>query len=298
MPDQNSTVNPGRALACALLVASAACTPLGVIEDGTSVSWGRANRGGITNPVRLPDDGDGYRVPVRWRDRGNRYGTDELIDFVVQMSRRFQSTWPDSRITVADLSPLRGGPSQWHRSHQSGRDVDLVFFLTDQAGRPVDPEDMRHVGRDGGTSDDAHADWATGRHFLFDVPRNWALVRAIAEHPGAPVQHIFLYEPLTVMLLDHARAIGEPESTIERARALLKQPGDSAPHDDHMHVRILCSGMDRAFGCVDYGVYEPFTKKLPKLGAVAWGIWPLPLRQVLGTPMPAMLALVGLPILR
>jgi penicillin-insensitive murein endopeptidase len=273
-----------------MLSMTAACAHLGVVEDGTSVSWGRANGGGITNPVRLPDDGDGYRVPARWRDRGNQYGTDELVDFVVQVARRFETSWPGSRVTIADLSPMRGGPSQWHRSHQSGRDVDLVFFVTDEAGRPVDPEDMRHMGPDGASTDDKTAEWGKGMHLLFDVPRNWSLVRAILEHPGAQVQHIFLYEPLALMLLDHARAIGEPESIIERARALLKQPGDSAPHDDHMHVRIVCSSTDRAFGCQDYGVFQPLTKKLPA--------WPFAIRTLALAPVPAMLALVGLPILR
>jgi hypothetical protein len=33
----------------------------------------------------------------------------------------------------------------------------------------------------------------------------------------------------------------------------LKQPGDSAPHNDHMHVRVYCAETDRQFGCQDLG---------------------------------------------
>jgi penicillin-insensitive murein DD-endopeptidase len=284
-----------RVLACAALAAVASgCASLGVVDDGTSVSWGKANRGGIANPARLPDDGDAYRVPARWSERGLRYGTDELVDLVIQVSRRIAMTWPDARMTVADLSPERGGRSRWHRSHQSGRDVDLVFFATDLAGRPVELEQMRRFGGDGVSIDDAEL---AEPRVVFDVPRNWSMVRAVVEHPGAAVQHVFVYEPLAQLMLDHARTIGEPESVVERARQLLKQPGDTAPHDDHLHVRILCSPADRAYGCRDYGTYVPPTKKLPKAGLVAWGAWPSPIQQLVFSPMPAMLALVGLPIL-
>lgn len=278
-----------------LALAASGCAALGVVEDGTSVSYGKANRGTVLNPARLPDEGDAYRVPAKWAQRGLRYGTDELVDFVVQVGRRVATATPGARVTVADLSPRRGGPSRWHRSHQSGRDVDLVFFATDATGKPVDLEDMRRFGADGISIDDKDFD---GVQVVFDIPRNWTLVRAIVEHPGAAVQHVFVYEPLAVAMLDHARAIGEPAALIERARVLMKQPGDSAPHDDHMHVRILCSPADLMYGCRDYGTIDPFTKKLPKPGMIAWGAWPLPLRQIVLAPMPAMLALVSLPILR
>jgi penicillin-insensitive murein endopeptidase len=277
-------------LAAIAVIAGSGCAALGVVDDGTSVSWGKANRGTILNPQRLPDDGDGYRVPKRWSERGIRYGTDELIDLIVQVSRRFALDWPDARITVADLSPLRGGPSRWHRSHQSGRDVDLVFFMTDEAGKPVDPEDMHRFDADG---------VARGSpKLLFDTPKNWSLVRAIVEHPGSPVQHVFVYEPLAQRMLDHARAIGEPEAIIDRARELLKQPGDSAPHDDHFHVRIMCTPADLAYGCRDYGVFVASTKKLPALGEVVWGAWPSLLRHMVLAPASAMLALAGVPVLR
>jgi penicillin-insensitive murein DD-endopeptidase len=278
------------ALAALAVTASSGCASLGVVDDGTSISWGKANGGTILNPQRLPDEGDGYRVPKRWSERGVRYGTDELIDLIVQMSRRFALDWPGARVTIADLSPRRGGPSQWHRSHQSGRDVDLVFFMTDDKGTPVLPEDMHHFDAEG---------VALGNpKLLFDTPKNWSVVRAIVEHPGAPVQHVFVFEPLAQRMLDHAREIGEPEAIIDRARELMKQPGDSAPHDDHMHVRILCSPADHAYGCRDYGTFIAPTKKLPELGQVVWGGWPSLLRHMVLAPTQAMLALAGVPVLR
>lgn len=280
----------------ALILAAASalggCAALGVIDDGTTISWGRANGGGITSPARLPDDGDGYRVPTTWRERGLRYGTDELVDTIIAAGRRVELEWPGSRLSVADLSPQRGGSSQWHKSHQSGRDVDLLFYVTDAAGRPVDPDDMRHFDKDGQSINDGDK-----AHVVFDTARNWSLIRALIEVSTAEVQRVFIFDPLKEMLLDHARALGEPDALIERASQILGQPGDSAKHDDHMHVRILCAPTDQVYGCRDYGLLAT-DKKVAKVGVPAWTAIPASVQRALLYPMPGMLALVGLPILR
>jgi penicillin-insensitive murein endopeptidase len=201
--------------------------------------------------------------------------------------------WPDSRVTVADLSWEHGGASQWHKSHQSGRDVDLVFFVTDEAGRSVDPEDMRQFDARG-----VSLPIEGQPKLLFDVARNWTLVRALVEHQGPPLQRVFIFDPLKEMLLDHARAIGEPEWLIAEAAILLHQPGDSLPHDDHMHVRISCTAEDAPFGCEDYGKLDAPIKKLAKAGMMAWATWSIPVRRAVVEPLPAMLSLSGFPISR
>ncbi len=282
------------ALAAALVLAASGCAALGVIDDGTSVSMGQANGGGIRRPARLPDDGDGWRVPSRWSERGLRFGTDELVQMVVDVSRRVALETRGSQVTVADLSPRRGGGSQWHRSHQSGRDVDLVFFVKDGAGAAVLPEAMRHFGPDGKTIDDAEYG---GVGWVFDVERNWLLVRALLEYRWTRIQRVFLFRPLIDALLAHAREIGEPETLIERASLVLMQPGDSAPHDDHMHVRVVCSAADRAYGCTDYGQLLP--DMIQELDGVAmWAMLPPPMRVAVLAPMPAMFALLSARVLR
>src|SRR5262249_61038703 len=72
----------------------------------------------------------------------------------------------------------------------------------------------------------------------------------------AAVQWIFIYQPLANRLVDYAQQVGEPEALVARARKTLRQPGDSARHDDHMHVRVYCAAADRAYGCVDIGPME------------------------------------------
>jgi penicillin-insensitive murein endopeptidase len=272
--------------AVALVCAVAGCAHLGVVSDGTSVSVGRTNRGGIVHPARLPDTGDGYWTPTTWRVRGVRYGVDELIDLIAAVGRKVGIQYPKSRLAVGDLSPPGGGAAQHHRSHQSGRDVDLLLFYTRLDGTPV-PTDTMHVfgGPHGAATDAAVA---------LDVPRTWAVIRALVTSTEAEVQRIFLYEPLALILLDHARAIGEPELIVDRARSVLRQPSDSAPHNDHMHVRIFCPAGDLGYGCinaVDSTVGQD--KPPPRLAALTPAQ-----RRTLLSPMPAMLALVGWSALR
>src|SRR5262244_1797739 len=95
-----------------------------------------------------------------------------------------------------------------------------------------------------------------GSGITIDIPKTWLLVKELVTAPEAAVQWVFMYEPIAARLIAHAEASGEPEELIARARQAMKQPGDSARHDDHMHVRVYCSQGDRAFGCVDSGPME------------------------------------------
>jgi penicillin-insensitive murein endopeptidase len=237
-----------RWLYCAVTVA-AGCAELGVVSDNTSISVGRPNHGYLIDGVRLPDDGEGFTTRELWLQRDNRYGTDELVDLVIGVSRRMATRVKDVRIVVADLSSRGGGGAfAFHRSHQSGRDADLLYYMRDATGTPVEPDAMHRL--------DGHGRAADGSGLVLDVPRTWELVKELVEAPEAPVQYIFMYEPIAGLLIDHARQRGEPEAVIVRVRKALRQPGDSARHDDHIHVRIYCSGSDRSYGCVDIGPME------------------------------------------
>lgn len=227
----------------------ASCAELGVVSDGTSLSVGRPSHGYLVEGVRLPDRGEGFLTREVWRARGNRFGTDELIDLVTAVARRMQAQVHDVKLVVADLSGQGGGERlTFHRSHQSGRDVDLLYYMLDASGHPFEPDAM-HVF-------DAGARARDGTGLTVDVPRTWMLVKELITAPEAPVQWVFMYEPLARRLLAYAVASGEPEALVARARKTLKQPGDSARHDDHLHVRVYCSTADTAYGCVDAGPME------------------------------------------
>lgn len=233
---------------------------LGVLStDGVSVSVGSHAKGALVRPVALPFEGTGYEVHRDWRMRDQRYTTDEVAAWLSGVFRDVARAHPGSVAYLGDLSGRRGGGAARHRSHASGRDIDIFFFASDSAGQPLrDLPAMLHFGPDGRA-----LAWSAARRGAtpsrtvpaarFDASRNWALVRAMLSNPSAEVQWIFIDQALARLLLAEAERQEADRSLVMRAMSLLHQPTDSLPHDDHMHVRVYCSPGDRARGCTDKG---------------------------------------------
>jgi penicillin-insensitive murein endopeptidase len=139
---------------------------------------------------------------------------------------------PGSVLLVGDLSAQGGGPISGHRSHQSGRDADLAFYMKDSRGRSVTPTDLVTFGGDGNAVD--------GSGFVFDDRRNWLLLQSWARDRRAGLSHVFISDPLRARLLAFARRHAKYRSDVDAATALLKQPEQGEAHDDHFHVRISC----------------------------------------------------------
>lgn len=269
----------------ALLAVLSGCVGPGMLTDGTSVSVGTTSGGALRNGATLPARGDGYVIPRRWQDRGRKYGTDELVKLLVRSARKVNSVHRGGVLGVADLSAPGGGPTAEHRSHHSGRDVDLILYGLDLRGKPVVPRWMFHYDRDGKRvlpTSQATARAPAARPPVspptstpptnpppsrLDVARNWSLVKAMVTDPQVPVQWIFVGRPIVRILLAHARRRREPKYLIERAASVLHQPSDSNTHMDHYHVRIFCSLSDRRQGCLDRGPRRWFKKNIKYIDA-------------------------------
>jgi len=233
---------------------------LGVFAgDASSISVGSHAKGALVHGVALPFEGPGYAVPPDWRPRDHRYTTEEVARWLAAVFRDVAAEVPDGVAHLGDVSGKRGGDVAMHRSHASGRDVDVFFMACDSAGRPLrDQAAMIHFDPDGRA-----ARWSPGRpgrtlpqpvpEGQFDARRNWAVVRAMLSIPGAEVQWIFVHQALAALLLAEAEREGTAPELLARAQAVLHQPSDSQPHDDHMHVRLFCDPADRPFGCTDKG---------------------------------------------
>lgn len=231
------------------LAASAGCVELGVVTDGSSISYGRTNRGVLIDGVKLPDSGVGFTTREQWALRGNRYGTDELVALLKGVSKRMKKKVKDVRLVIADLSGDAGGAKkQFHASHQSGRDVDILYYMRGPDGQPFEADAMHVFDRRGRAVD--------GSGITIDIPRMWLVVKELLTAREAYVQYIFMYRPFTEKLIDYAQRHNEDPKLIRRAMWALKQPGDSAPHNDHFHVRVYCAETDRQFGCQDMGPLE------------------------------------------
>jgi penicillin-insensitive murein endopeptidase len=211
-------------------------------------SRGRPGGGGgwIQGARRLPDRGTGYRVLRDDALGGQHWGAGRLVTMVQRLGRSVGGRGSVPLI-VGDISARGGGQIPHHASHRGGRDVDLLFFAIDAVTgqRVVTPEFVRY---------DAAGDsvlWPVP--LRFDTERNWDLVEAVVRADDVAVIRIFVARWIKQLLLDHARQRHRSAWVIERAEALLWQPGDSAPHDDHFHVRVACSPQERAHGCYDGG---------------------------------------------
>jgi len=249
---------------------TSACATPGRWTDFTTVSVGKSHEGRIHRPVEMPRRGRGFKVPQTWRDRGNQWGTEELVAAVERAAAKVRE---EHRVTlgVADLSPKRGGKTIWHSSHQSGRDVDLIFYAVDGKGRPLPPPEVEMVHFDGKGQPftprhmqaEGYAE-PTWRDRSFDDERNWALIEALLSDRAIRVQWIFVSNALSARLLRWAERHERPRWIIEYARQIMHQPSPRAPHDDHFHVRLYCSRADRELGCVDTGPIWQHEKKTYK----------------------------------
>lgn len=217
------------------------------------------HRGVLTNATELPREGNGYRV-LSANDR--HFGTPRFVGAVQRAAAKVAAERPGGTLVVGDLSAKTGGRISSHSSHRTGRDADLLLYMTTLQGAPVTTTDFVHVGTDGLAWDEK------GDRFLrLDVEREWLLVKSLVEDDESRVQWLFVSRPIEAMLIEWARARGESGDTIVRAMDAMLQPAAPAQnHDDHIHVRIACDPAEVAAGCEPTGPARPWLEALDAKG--------------------------------
>lgn len=238
-------------------------TLVGVVLTGC-VSWlsvlpgmggavGTTSYGLLLGGEHLPRSGGHFRSYKRL-DR--RYGVSALTGIIERSAAKVAETRPPAQLLVGDISGPHGGHISGHRSHRSGRDADFGFYVTDLYGNPGEGVPLPRFDRFGiGVRD--------GEIVRFDVPRNWMLVEAMLTDPEADVQWIFVSHGLKALLLEWALENDRDLDVIQRAAKVLHQPGDSAPHNDHYHVRVFCPADNQGDFCVDTGPVWPWQAPAP-----------------------------------
>ena len=259
-------------LALAALLASGCVGTPSPLSPGLGGSVGLPHQGSLTGGAMLAERGDGF---VRFRKDGMKWGNPRLVSTIEHAAAAVRARVPGGPdLVVGDLSDRHGGRHERHRSHRTGRDVDLTFFALTPDGRPVPSPGFVKFGADGlGKPEGGNARW-----LRFDVRRQWELVKALLEAPESNVQWIFCARWLEALIIEWALARGEDPELVWHAEVVLKQPGDSAPHDDHFHVRLACTPEEAVAGC-DGGPRWAWMPRLPQLG----GDW---LGEVLETGTP------------
>ena len=218
-------------------------------------SRGRPGTGWLAHGSRLPDRGPGFEALRTEAEGGLHFGTDRLVGMVRRVARAMNRDGVPVPLKVGDLSALLGGQVTRHHSHRNGRDVDLIFFTRDAAtDRPVVAPGFVRYDRNGDSV-------GAPTPLRFDLARNWRLVETVLQAPDVAVIRVFCAAWIKTLLRDPARRSGAAPWLVERAELVLAQPGDSAPHDDHFHVRIACTPGERVLGCSDGGPLWPWLDK-------------------------------------
>lgn len=228
------------------------------LAPGLFGSVGVPHSGVQTDGLELPASGEGF---VRYRPRGaNHFGRPRLVDALRRIAAEIARADPSAPpIVVGDLSARHGGKIPGHQSHRTGRDVDLLFYYLTPAGARVTAPGFIHVGSDG-LAVVPH----TGELLRFDVEHQWRLVRALLTAPDLGVQFMFVSRTIEALLVDYAIARGEPLELVLRAQSVMLEPGDSMPHDDHVHLRIACTLEEAFSGCMGGGPHWEWLAPLPR----------------------------------
>ena len=158
------------------------------------------------------------------------FSTPHLLKALVSAADQVRAKHPGAVLLVHALSSERGGAIRGKRSHQSGRDADLVLFSRDDEGRPASPRQLPRFGADGRST--------KGEGLLLDDAKNWTLVESLAK--DRTVTHMFIAPAQRTLLLEHARRAKVPGPRLAVVAAKLFADVGDEPLDAALHVRVDC----------------------------------------------------------
>ena len=187
------------------------------------ISIGKPSRGRLIRGVALPERPDLY---VR-RKPDESYGSTHAISQLMAAIVRFRHETGFLRsIVIGGISRARGGRFRPHKSHQSGRDMDIRMPLTAAA------EGKRHV-----TANDI--DWKA----------TWQLMQAFIAN--GQVEYIFLDYSLQRRIYKIAREQGVSKEQLEKwLQWPVRKPKHQVirhveGHKVHFHVRVRCADHEK-----------------------------------------------------
>jgi murein endopeptidase len=206
-----------------------------------SIAIGLPHRGVLLNAVQMPE-GEGYDLV----DAAHSWGTLETIVTLSLVLERLHREDPSAPVLqVGQLSSERGGWLKRHKSHQTGRDVDLGLFYLDGV----------HW-------------YAKATASNLDVARTFKLVSMLVD--TELVEYVFADRSIIQMLREHAQSLGTSAQQQQRLFYDRAASPDGAVrhawgHSTHLHVRFK-SPRAEARG-------QQLSQRLAALGLIAKRRW-------------------------
>jgi murein endopeptidase len=215
-----AAAQPEVAAAASTPAPSGAAHPLPLVEvprSGHSV--GTPSRGRLQNGVQLPRNDALYAI----RNLEHSWGSSHTVEQLQRAIARFRGeTGFDRELLICDMSRRYGGRFRPHRSHTSGRDIDVQLPTKRGVAPGVVPMSTS----------------------LVDWDATWSLIEALIA--TGEVRYIFLSRSRQRPLFEAALRAGVDR---ERLRDLIQYPfhnktafvRHSSGHVKHLHVRFACS---------------------------------------------------------
>lgn len=224
-------------------------------DPNTSVAVGTTRDGYLVGGRQLPLPGHHYQVlPVQFQ-RNLSFGTVEIVQAIVDAATTVAEAHPGTTTYVGNIGRQEGGDIPWSVSHNNGRDADIAYFSKNPFGWQTMPPDFVHFRKSDRKSREHYG------FYDFDIERNATLAHALFTHPDSQVQFMFAARHLSRPMLRELRARGVDDTVIARMDDVLYQPYSAAPHDDHLHLRIMCTERDICGGCQNAGKTRSWMKE-------------------------------------
>jgi LysM repeat protein len=209
---------PARAIPAALMDLTDEALRSRVESDPASLgslSIGTPGSAILVNPVSLPASSRWTIAPT-----ADTWGTSETIADIETAIDKVHELFPGTQpIAIGDISDSDGGRLKRHQTHQAGRDADFGFYYKDGQEKWYLP----------------------GTAANLDLPRNWALVRALVT--CTDVETILLDTRIQKALYQYALSIAEDKSWLDRVFQFSRGYKDAIVrhvplHRTHYHVRF------------------------------------------------------------
>lgn len=201
-------------------------TKLGQIRvRGGGISIGKPSKGRLVRGVELPDRPDLY---TRRKPEENFGSTHTVVQMLAAFTRFRHESGYKGQVSIGGMSRARGGRFRPHKSHQSGRDVDIRLPLLMAAQDKKNP-----------TSGDV--DWSAA----------WKLIHAFLV--SGEVEYIFLDYSLQKRVYEAARKAGATKEQLEQWLQWPAKPRTNKGvirhvegHRAHIHVRVRCAPSEKS----------------------------------------------------